>query len=58
MPDHSNVATRETEERLGAFVFDRQEFDNDQEAVTRAPFELDNGAVYKGQWTKEGLREG
>ena len=58
MPDHSNVATRETEERLGDFVFDRPEFVNDQESVARAPFELDNGAVYKGQWTKEGLREG
>lgn len=25
MPDHSNEATRNTEARLGAFVFDRQD---------------------------------
>jgi hypothetical protein len=25
MPDHSNAATRETEDRLGPFVFDRPE---------------------------------
>ena len=25
MPDHSNAATRETEERLGPFVFDKVE---------------------------------
>ena len=58
MPDHSNAATRETEDRLGAFIYDRPEFVNDSESVVRPPFELDNGAVYKGQWTKEGLREG
>ena len=48
MPDHSNIATRETEERLGVFIFDRPEFVIDNESVARAPFELDNGAVYKG----------
>ena len=25
MPDHSNTATRETEDRLGVFIFDRPE---------------------------------
>ena len=23
--------------------------------MTRGPYELDNGAIYHGQWTKEGL---
>lgn len=58
MPDHSNAATRETEERLGPFIFDKSENDKDLDVVTRGPYELDNGAIYHGQWTKQGLREG
>ena len=59
MPDHSNPATRETEERLGPFIFDQeQNSPRDAELVTRGPYELDNGSIYHGQWTKEGLREG
>lgn len=52
MPDHSNAATRETEERLGPFIFDKSENDKDLDVVTRGPYELDNGAIYHGQWTK------
>ena len=58
MPDHSNGATRETEQRLGPFVFDQEPPENDKDLVTRGPYELDNGAIYSGQWTKEGQREG
>ena len=52
MPDHSNASTRETEERLGPFIFDKSENDKDLDVVTRGPYELDNGAIYHGQWTK------
>lgn len=58
MPDYSNAATKETEERLGPFVFDKPESPRQKDVVTRGPYELDNGAIYHGQWTKEGLREG
>ena len=26
--------------------------------MDRGPYELDNGAIYHGQWTEDGLREG
>jgi hypothetical protein len=58
MPDYSNAATRDTEERLGPFIWDKQYSPKNVEVVTRGPYELDNGAIYHGQWTKEGLREG
>lgn len=63
MPDFSNPASRQTEEKMGPFVFDDDASNaaNDAgsaELIARGPFELDNGAVYLGQWTAEGLREG
>lgn len=48
MPDYSNAATRETEDRLGPFIFDRPELASNQDVVTRGPYELDNGAIYHG----------
>ena len=60
MPDFSNQFTRVTESRLGAFNFNR--FNppaNMDELEERGPIELDNGAVYLGQWNKlTGCREG
>jgi hypothetical protein len=59
MPDYSTPATRSTESRLGPFVFDRnEEINNRMDLITRGPYELDNQAIYQGQWTREGLREG
>ena len=58
MPDYSNSFTRNTQERLGAFVYDKPESPREKDVVTRGFYELDNGAVYHGQWTKNGLREG
>lgn len=58
MPDHSNEETRKAEERLGPFIFDSNEDDRENEVVQRQPYELDNGAIYHGQWTKDGHREG
>jgi hypothetical protein len=48
MPDHSNAATRETEERLGPFVFDKVDSPRLKDVVSRGPYELDNGAIYHG----------
>ena len=58
MPDHSNEATRTTEARLGVFLFDRQESPRTHQVIARGPYEMDNGAIYQGEWTKEGLRSG
>ena len=58
MPDFSNAFTRGTEERLGPFRFDKVETPRRSDLITRGPYELDNEAVYAGQWTPDGLREG
>ena len=58
MPDHSNEETRKAEVRLGPFMFDSNESDRDYEVLQRPPYELDNGAIYHGQWTKDGHRDG
>lgn len=58
MPDHLNDLTRGTEERLGPFIFDMPDGPDAHLLVSKGPFELDNGAIYFGQWTKDGLREG
>ncbi len=58
VPDYSNPETRATEEKLGAFKFDKPPTDSDRELEDRGPFELDNKAIYIGQWNKDGVREG
>ena len=59
MPDYSNDASRQTEKSLGPFKYDINDGKlEDPNLIMRRPYELDNGAVYKGQWTKEGLRCG
>ena len=60
MPDISNELTKATETRLGAFIFEFSNFPEQQngELIDRGPFELDNGAIYQGQWNKDGKREG
>ena len=48
LPDHSNDATRATEIRLGAFVYDKDEDFEFSDIISRGPYELDNGAIYHG----------
>lgn len=58
-PDHSNEFTKAAEIRLGAFVYDQDDqLYNIGENFQKGPFELDNGAIYHGQWSKNGLRDG
>mmetsp|Transcript_39504 Transcript_39504/g.60303 ORF Transcript_39504/g.60303 Transcript_39504/m.60303 type:complete len:270 (+) Transcript_39504:88-897(+) len=55
MPDYSNEQTRQAEERFGKFEFD----DEDPSGLeVKGPIELNEEAVYLGQWSKQGLREG
>ena len=58
MPDYSNNATRTTEKRLGNFNFDMPESPSMKNLVPRGPYQLDNGAIYFGEWTRDGLRHG
>ena len=55
MPDHSNDLTKATENKLGPFIFDLDEEVNPA-ILDKGPFELDNGAIYHGQWTIDGKR--
>ena len=59
MPPYGNEFTKKTEEKLGPFQYeDAKNIEDNTHVIKRGPYELDNGAVYEGQWTKEGLREG
>lgn len=59
MPDYSNEASRQTEQELGPFKYDVYDgLIYNANLVTRGPYILDNGSVYIGQWSKEGLRAG
>ena len=60
MPDFSNEATKHSENQLGPFIYEQEddlEYEN-EELISRGPYELDNGSIYKGQWNKQGLRHG
>jgi len=58
MPDYSNPATKATEARLGKFEYDLPTSPSQKSLIERGPYELDNGAIYVGEWTKDGLRHG
>ena len=57
-PDYSNDATRLTEAQLGKFVYDQPPSPSAKDLILRQAYELDNGAIYQGEWTKDGLRHG
>ena len=58
MPDHSNEQTRATEAKLGPFIYDKEAEAPNPDIIKRGPYELDNGALFEGEWTKDGLRQG
>jgi hypothetical protein len=58
MPDFSNPVTRVAEEKCGPFQYDEEEQLSSMPLLDKGPFKLNNGAVYFGQWTSDGLREG
>ena len=58
VPNYSNPDTRATEQRLGPFKYEIPKEETETNLENRGPFELDNEAIYVGQWNKEGLRHG
>ena len=58
IPQYANEAINATESRIGKFIYDKLESNSDRELIDKGPFELDNQAVYVGQWNKMGLRHG
>lgn len=57
MPDLSNAQTRATEARMGPFKHCSKPHWN-VSVTEKVPCELDNGAIYHGQWAENGQREG
>lgn len=57
IPDYSNPETRAAEIKYGPFKYDPTQ-NIDQELLDKGPFELDNQAIYSGQWSKNGQRCG
>jgi hypothetical protein len=58
MPDYSNEYTRAAEGDLGEFIFDRIASPRSSPLIDKGPLEMDNGAIYHGQWNTDGQREG
>ena len=56
-----NEVTKDRRQMLGPFEYTKYEEDNEQEdpeLEKRGPLELDNQAIYVGQWSKNGFRHG
>jgi hypothetical protein len=55
MPNYLSDSGKEIERILGPFEY----MDTDDITpgeIVKGPIELDNGAIYLGHWTKDGLR--
>ena len=58
LPDYSNERTRAAEAKLQPFIYDPELANSPtfKDVISRGPYQLDNGAVYIGEWNAEGLR--
>ena len=57
VPDYSTSATRAVQARLGKFVFQDSLPDN-SERLKRGPVEMENGAIFTGEWNNDNHRHG
>ena len=57
VPDYSTTATRAVQERLGKFPMQESFFDN-LVRLKRGPAEMENGAIYTGEWNNDNQRHG
>jgi hypothetical protein len=57
IPDYSNIATREAEKKFGQFKYDA-DFSDEFQRIRRGAVELENGAIYIGEWNQKGERHG
>ena len=57
MPDLSNQETRNTKQKLGFF---QDNLDNSifGSVSKKGPIEVEDGAIYQGQWNAQGMRHG
>ncbi len=60
IPNYTNEKTREAEANIGEFNYniDTANYPSYRDVMKRPPFQLDNTAVYIGEWNKDGLRQG
>jgi hypothetical protein len=57
VPDYSNPATKSAAQKYGNFAFTETRND-DFKLIKRGPVELDNGAIYTGEWNENNQRHG
>ena len=57
MPDYSNENTRAAIHKFGKFIYEKISTDNVQ-VFKKGHEEMENGAVYIGEWTKANVRHG
>ena len=57
VPDYSNPATKVAVQKYGNFAF-TEAGNEDARLIKRGPVELDNGAIYTGEWSENNQRHG
>ncbi|OMJ76287.1 hypothetical protein SteCoe_24383 [Stentor coeruleus] len=57
VPDYNTAATKAVEARLGKFICFEAFNDNDVR-LRRGPVEIENGAIYTGEWNNDNQRHG
>lgn len=56
VPDYSTQATRIIETKLGQFIYG--ELAHDEKLIKRGPVEMENGAIFTGEWSVNNQRHG
>lgn len=57
LPDFSNAATRETEQKIGPYIYINIPAAPGITLIEKGPIKLENGSVYFGQWRKTTQRD-
>ena len=57
VPDYSTSATRAVQARLGKFMYQDSLMD-DSKRLKRGPVEMENGAIFTGEWNNDNHRHG
>lgn len=58
LPSWSNAAIKAAESKAGEFQYPTNYLATDLKVIDLPPTELSNNAVYFGQWSEDGMREG
>lgn len=59
VPEYGNANTKKAEQWLGKFLYEQADhFMDDRLVIVRGAYQLDNNAIYTGEWNTDGLRHG